>query len=331
MWDFITIGGTTRDISFFTAEGILLNNNRDLLRQKVLAFESGAKIKVDKFYYSFGGGAANAAVCLRNLGLRTACLGTLGADHEGLLIKKNLQARGIDTSLLQTIKDEESSSSFILIAPSGERIIFAQRGANTKMTISPKALAALKKTNNVYIASLAGNWQKNLRQVFSAIGHNSHHIFWNPGMTQYLGGVKPIANFLKKITVLSSNRDEILQLIMASPEYRHLSRKFLDQDENLAKLLYGLGPKIVVITLGTEGVIAYDGQKIYRRQIIKEKKRIDTTGIGDVFNSTFAAGLTLYNGDIDQALQLSLRNAAAKVTHLGAQNGLLQLSSKIKR
>lgn len=330
MYDFITIGGTTRDISFFTDQGIVLDNRQDLLRQKLLAFESGAKIKVDKFYYSYGGGAANAAVCLVNLGFKTACLAPIGTDDNGRFIVKNLRARGVGVNLLETVRGEESSSSFILIAPDGERIIFAQRGANTKMKINQSGLAALKKTNNVYIASLAGEWKYNLRQIFSAIGHNSHHIFWNPGMTQYLGGVKPIAGFLKKITVLSSNKDEALQLILASPQYRQLGRKFLNKEENLLKILHSLGPKIVVLTLGQAGVMAYDGQKLYRRAIVKGKKRVDTTGIGDVFNSSFAAGLTLYRGDIDRALGLSLKNAAAKVAHLGAQNGLLRLARPAK-
>jgi sugar/nucleoside kinase (ribokinase family) len=74
-----------------------------------------------------------------------------------------------------------------------------------------------------------------------------------------------------------------------------------------------------------EGVIAYDGRQIYRRSILREKKRVDTTGVGDVFNSSFAAGLVLYQGDIDRALRLGLKNTAAKVAHLGAQSGLLKL------
>lgn len=328
MYDFITIGGATRDVSFFTDQGVLFDNRRNILQQKVLAFESGAKIKVDKFYYSYGGGAANAAVCLSNLGLRAACLAPIGNDHDGELIAKNLRERGVGVDLLETVRGEESSSSFILIVPDGERIIFVQRGANTKMKISQPRLAALQKVSNVYIASLAGDWQNNLRRIFSAIGHNSHHIFWNPGMTQYLGGVQPIAGFLKKVTVLSSNKDEALQLILATPEYRRLGNKFLNREENLLKIMYGLGPKIVVLTLGKSGVMVYDGQKIYRRAIKKSEKQVDTTGIGDVFNSSFAAGLTLYQGNIDRALDLSLRNAAAKVAHLGAQNGLLRLARR---
>jgi len=49
-YQIITIGGATRDITFFTKEGILIDNHRDVLRQKLLAFEYGAKIRVDRFH-----------------------------------------------------------------------------------------------------------------------------------------------------------------------------------------------------------------------------------------------------------------------------------------
>lgn len=323
--DFITIGGTTRDISFFNDQGVLVDNCRGAFCRKLLAFEPGAKIKVDKFYYSYGGGAANAAVCLANFGFKAACLAPVGDDENGRWIVKNLQQRQVDVNLIQKIERTESGSSFILVSHSGERIIFAQRGANVKLKINRTDLDVLRKTKNVYIASLAGDWRGNLKKIFSVIGHNHHWVFWNPGMTQYLGGVKKIAAFLKRVTVLSSNQDEAIKLILASEKYENLSKRFLNQPENLVKILYELGPKIVVVTMGAAGVIAYDGHRIYRRAVLKEKRRVDTTGVGDVFNSSFAAGLILFKGDIDRALRLGLKNTAAKVAHLGAQNGLLRL------
>jgi len=325
MYDFITVGGTTRDVSFFTDKGKLIENCQDLLCQNLLAFESGAKIKVNKFYYSYGGGAANAAVCLNNLGLKTACLAPVGDDQNGRQIIANLRQHQVDTRLIEKIKGEESGASFILIAPSGERIIFAQRGANNHLLIDRRRLAVLKKVKNIYIASLAGDWRNNLKKIFSVAGKNGPRVFWNPGMTQYLGGFERIAPFLKKTSVVASNKDEVIQLVLASKGYGHLKKEFLNKAENLVKILHSFGPQIAVITLGMEGVIAYDGRQIYRRSILREKKRVDTTGVGDVFNSSFAAGLVLYQGDIDRALRLGLKNTAAKVAHLGAQNGLLKL------
>lgn len=324
IYDFITVGGTTRDISFFTDQGILIKNRRDIRHQNVLAFESGAKIKVDKFYYSYGGGAANTAVCLANLGFKTACLAPIGSDEDGQLIAKNLQKRGVDIRLIQKVEREDSGASFVLISPTGERIIFAQRGANNKLRISPKQLSNLRQTKNIYIASLSGNWLTEIKKIFSLVKVNGPRIFWNPGMTQYLQGVKKIAPYLKKVSVLASNKDEAIELVMTSSWHKHLGHKFLNNPENLIKIIHSFGPRVVVITLGSSGVIAYDGQKIYRRAIIEKRKPVDTTGVGDIFNSSFAAGMVLFSNNINKSLELGLLNTAAKVAHIGAQNGLIK-------
>jgi len=323
-YDFITIGGTTRDISFFTDQGVLLDNKQDVLRQKILAFESGAKIKVDQFFYSFGGGAANAAVCLANFGLKTACLAPIGDDENGRLIIKNLKNRQVDTKLIKKIKNIESGSSFILVSPSGERIIFAQRGANRYLNLTSKELKLVKNTKNIYLASLSGNWQANLRQIFLSVKKDGPKIFWNPGATQLAGGIDLLTEFMDKVEVLALNKDEAIELIVRSKGYAHLKSAYLNKTENLLKIIYSFGPKVVVITLGAAGVMAYDGRKIYQRQILKEKKRIDSTGIGDIFNATFAAGYSLYQANINKALDLSLKNASAKISHQGAQNGLIK-------
>lgn len=324
-YDFIMIGGATRDIAFFTDQGVLINNRQDVLRQKLLAFEYGAKLKVDKFYYAFGGGAANAAVCVANFNLRTACLAAVGADEGGRLIIKNLKGRGVETRFIETVKNEESGSSFILIAPSGERIIFGARGANKKLTITAADQKIIKQAKNIYIASLSGDWLSNLKKIFSSAGQNGSKIIWNPGATQYVGGIKKIASFVKKTTVFALNKDEAIELVLSSEKHRQLSNAFLNKTENLLKIIKSFGPQIVIITLGAQGVAAYDGKKIYRQTVVKEKKRVDTTGVGDIFNSSFAAGLEIYRGNINSALRLGLKNTAAKIAHFGAQNGLLKL------
>jgi ribokinase len=325
MYDFITIGGTTRDISFFTDQGVLLDNKQDILRQKLLAFESGAKIKVDKFYYSYGGGAANAAACLANFDLKTACLAPVGGDHNGRLIVENLKMRQVDTRLVQSVKKEESGSSFILIAPNGERIIFAQRGANNSLAITEKDVSYLRRTKSIYIASLSGEWLSNLRKIFSVVGGSGPNVFWNPGMTQFLGGADKLRKYLGKTTVLACNKDEALALVLNTNGYRKADQEELNKTENLIKIVHGFGPKIVVITMGSDGVMVYDGQRLYQYGILKETKRVDTTGVGDIFNSSFAAGWTLFQGNIDKAVHLSLQNAAAKVAHIGAQNSLIKI------
>lgn len=171
VYDFIAVGGATRDISFFTDQGLLLDNRRDLLRQTLLAFEYGAKIRVDKFYYTYGGGAANAAVNLANFGFKSACLAAVGADENGRAIIKNLKSRGVSTKLLKVLNDQDSGFSFILISE-GERIIFTERGANGLLAINNSDLKILANTKNIYLSSLSGNWLDILKKVFTVAQKN---------------------------------------------------------------------------------------------------------------------------------------------------------------
>lgn len=327
MFDFITVGGTTRDISFFTDKGILMGSGKNIFKEKLLAFESGSKIKVDKFYYSYGGGAANSAACLVNFGFKIACLAPVGTDRNGQLIVENLKARKIDTRLIQKVSNQESGFSFILIDPNGERIIFQQRGANINLAIGEKDVESLRKTKNIYIASLAGDWSGNLRKIFSVVdGKKSPTIFWNPGMTQLLGGADKIKRYLKRTTVLACNEDEALALILNTEGYKRTNNKVFKNVESLIHVIHSFGPKVVVITRGSKGVMVYDGKKLVSHGVLGGKKQVDTTGVGDIFNSSFAAGWILFKGDIDKTIHLSLQNVATKISHVGAQNSLLKIT-----
>jgi len=321
-FDFIAIGGATRDISFFTNSGVLFDNPKDILRQKLLAFEYGAKIRVDRFYYTYGGGAANVAVNLSNFGFKSACLATIGNDENGRAIIKNLKARGVNTKLVKTLVKEDSGFSFVLIS-GGERIIFTERGANAKLVISQSDLAEIKKAKNVYISSLSGNWLDVLKKVFTETTKSGAKVFWNPSEAQYASGLKKLAPFLKKTFVFVVNKDEATELAIISAGKKKLSREFLDDEKNLLKIIKDFGPRIVMVTSGSAGAHAYDGQNFYHQPSLKEKKRLDTTGVGDIFNSTFVAGLELYKGDIKKALYLGAKNTAAKIANLGAQSGLI--------
>jgi len=331
LYDFISVGGATRDIAFFTDQGILLDNHRDILRQKLLAFEYGAKIRVDKFYYTFGGGAANTAVNIAHFGFKTACLAAVGDDRHGRLIIDNLKERGVSARLIQKFKRTESGFSFVLIAPSGERIIFSERGANDRLQIGLKQTVLLRQTRNIYLSSLSGAWDKTARAIFALADFPGRRIYWNPGSAQYAAGLEKIGRFLKKTFVLFVNKDEAIELALSAAGRACPSNHFLNNTRNLLVAIKALGPQIVVITSGAGGVDAYDGRHFYHQAILKEKKRVDTTGVGDIFNSSFAAGLEIYQGNIKAALHLGIKNTAAKIAHLGAQNGLLNFRLPKKR
>jgi ribokinase len=325
-YDIISIGGATRDISFFTNEGLIINNPQDLLRQKLLAFEQGAKIKVDKFHYLFGGGAANAAVNFAKSGFKVACFIRVGRDNSGIAIRDNLKTKGVFVPFI--LKDDKLASgfSFILVNNGGERIIFSNRSANENLKLNKAMLSAASSAKYLYFASLPKNWQSIARPLFSL---EKPKIAWNPGTSQYSGGLKSIAWFLKRTNLFMLNHDEAIELVLSDDKYQGKTKAFYNKASNLLKIIKNYGPEIVVITQGKKGAKAFDGKKLYKQEVYKERKRVDTTGIGDAFNSSLTAAYYLTQGNLQKSLKIAARNAAYKISSLGAQNGLHDISKLI--
>ncbi|MDO8592228.1 MAG: PfkB family carbohydrate kinase [bacterium] len=317
-YDFITIGGATEDITFYTREGVLIDNKKDLTKQKLLAFEYGAKIKIDKSFSGFGGGAANAAVCLARLGFKTACLAAIGRDDRGQRILNNFKREGVDGALLQEVKNSATGFSFLLVGSDNEHICFSNRAANDELRIMNHEREIMEKAKWIYLTSQSGAWQKNLDKIFSVEGAK---IAWNPGHRQIIAGVKALGKYLKKTACLIVNKDEATELILSDKKYAALN---LNNQKNLLQPLMSYGPRMALITNGRHGADALVQGKIYHQPIVKEKRRVDTTGVGDAFGSSFVGGLELYGGDIKKALLLAAKNSAAEVSEQGAQNGLLK-------
>lgn len=327
-FDFVTIGGATEDITLYTDEGVMINNFQDVTRQKLIGFEYGAKLRIEKSKSTFGGGAANAAVNFANLGFKTAALLAVGDDIRGDGIVKNLKNRKVNTSSIVRIKKQESGFTFFVVCPDGEHVGFSSRAANQYLKIGPKEMKVLKDTKWVYITSLSGAWKPVLDKVFSV---KSLKIAWNPGSRQIEGGFRAMQRYLKKTTVLQMNKDEAIGLVLTDPEHARASNAFLNDTKNLLKILRQWGPEIVQVTEGKEGSSVYDGKNFYHQNILAEKKRIDTTGVGDCFGSTFTASLEYTGGDIQKSMYYGAKNTASVIGQPGAQNGLLTKSQLFSR
>jgi len=267
-YDFITVGGATEDIAFYTTEGILIDNKEDILRQKLLAFEYGAKLRIDKSYSTFGGGAANAAVCLATLGFKTATIVSVGNDDRGRRIINNFKSKNVDTGLIHESKGIETGFSFLMMGPNSEHVVFSNRAANTRLEITEKDIRSIEKSKWVYVTSLSGKWRSILKKVFSA---KDIMIAWNPGHMQLDAGVKEIGKYLKKTNILTLNKDEAIELVSSDTRYGGKSHDFLNDIKNLLSIIKAWGPRIVIITNGKFGADAYDGEKFYHVDILKEK------------------------------------------------------------
>lgn len=305
-FDIVSIGGATSDFMFYSGEGELISTS-NLTKQKLLAFEYGAKIIADKLYPTYGGGAANTSVSFSHLGLKSAIIAKVGLDDEGRKVVENLKKKGVDTSLVKYDKNNATAFSMILTVKGveNEHIIFAHRGASDILSAKDLALDKIK-TDWFYISSLPKiGWEGIMDSV---IKKTNSKIAWNPGSAQ-LKRISRMTKYLSKVELLMLNKDEALEF------------KKLKNIKGLIKHIKDLGPEVVVITDGANGAYAYDGKTYYFMKALKVKSA-DTVGIGDAFSSAFTSAL-VYGNNIKTALKWGVNNSASVVKKIGAQNGLL--------
>lgn len=300
----IVIGGAVEDVIFYTPDGKLIKQSGE----RLLAFAYDAKIRIERVFPAFGGGAANVAVTLARLGLKSLILACIGKDQRGTDILRNFKAQGVDISLIQKDSKIESGFSFVVIGPQKEHIVFSHRGANANLVFPPKQQKVLISADWIYFTSLSGAWKDIIKQTF-ALGRL---IAWNPGEVQ-LAELKFIKPYLKKTNILFLNQQEARELV----------GKNISDEKKLLSAVKSLGPQIVVITRGQDGAGAYDGKKFYHQGIIKEGKRVDTTGVGDAFNAAFLAGMISTDNNFQKSLLLGAHNAAGLISQPGSQNGLI--------
>jgi sugar/nucleoside kinase (ribokinase family) len=318
--DITTIGGATEDMMFYTEEAELIDNKNNLLKQKLIGFEYGAKLYSKEVYLTFGGGGANAAANFASLGLKTQSIIAVGYDNTGEAILQNLKQRKIATNLVQRVDKKNSGISAVInVGSFNEHVIFAYRGANECLDLSEKVVKKIK-TPWVYLTSLHATSTHRIEALFKHCQHKNIKIAWNPGHDQLKLGLKKLARLIAQTTVFDVNRDEALELLVSVKQ-----AQVKNNINFILKSLHAYGQKFTVVTDGARGAYVYDGQKVYFQAAFK-KKGVNTTGAGDAFGSAFVTGLIKYKDDVDKALKLAIINSNSVIMKIGAQVGILSVT-----
>lgn len=325
-FDVVTIGSAVKDITFYTDAGIVIPTPQNLISQRLLAFEYGAKILATDSFQGFGGGAANASITFARLGYKTAVVTCIGQDEAGKEIINNFKQEKVLTNFIQQDSKKPTALSFIIATAKKERehIVFTDRGADEYL------LCDLNKISKIhakwfYISSLCGKaCIKNLNEIFSFAKKKKTKIAWNPGSLQLQSGRRYLAPFLEQTEVLILNKDEAIELVLSGVTLGKKNPNHLNRPIYLLNILHEWGPKIVLITDGKKGAYAYGGKNIFKAKILNTKV-VDTTGVGDSFGSAFISGLIDTRGHIQKSLRWGIINSGSVVTKVGAQNGIVTL------
>lgn len=309
-FDVITIGTLVQNILLVGREDFENGSVED-----PFCFAPGSKTQYRDMYGEIGGQAANIAVSLARLGLKSALVAKVGKDNIGKQLVKELKEKKVSVTLIKQDLQHQTGCCVMVNGVKGEKMTLIHRGAAHKLQISDIPLSKLK-SKWVCISSQDGDVALLSRIAESAQKKNAKVAFM-PGQKELDQGLRDLLPVLRQVDLLALNREEAEQLT----GYRDVDMDVLIEAIGVAT------PGMIVVMDGSRGSYLtprVDNQSTIYFAPATNDNLIEQTGAEDAFLAGLIAGLTTDYDNIEQAMQLATVNAASALSDYGAQRGLLK-------
>jgi sugar/nucleoside kinase (ribokinase family) len=256
---------------------------------------------------SSGGAAGNVAAWLTRTDARSTIVSHVGDDPAGAAIVAEFDALGVSHGDL-VIQGETSGVVVVLVDSSGERTMFPDKGANSRLTVTD--LPDLGAFQAVYISGYAllnPLARDGVLEMIEKIKADGLPIYFDPASVGAMKDVadKELHNWFSMMDVLFVNEEESIYLT-GSVEIERALDYLLDFSQ------------VVVIKRGSAGAIAkargFDSISLPAVAATV----VDTTGAGDSFAAGFIASFSK-NRDLTAALQAGAELAAGCVAIVGGR------------
>lgn len=238
-----------------------------------------------------GGAPANLLTVASHMGYRTEFIGKVGKDMHGAFLKKTLEKENIGVSNLMEDDHYFTTLAFVAIDENGEReFSFARKpGADTQLRADELDKELLQNCRIFHFGSLSLTDQPAKDATVAAVtcakeagalisyDPNYRATLWS-SETEAAENMKSMISYADVMKV----SDEESLLLTGETTY-----------EAAADKLLAMGPKLIAVTLGSEGVLMATKEKKERIKGFSVQS-VDTTGAGDSFwGGTLSAYLSL--------------------------------------
>jgi sugar/nucleoside kinase (ribokinase family) len=283
---------------------------------------------IEKIEFSIGGGGTNTAFTFKNQGLTVAWCGAIGDDISGNEVKSELKKKGISTDFI-FLKKQRHTNYSVILSTKKERTILVYKGASGELREKDIPWQKLK-AKWFYLAPLSGKVASVFEPILNFAKSQAIKIAINPGNIQLSLPKTKLKKLLNFADILILNQEEA-SLATNLP---------YSKEKEIFKTLDDWVGGIIVMTKGPLGGIVSDGDWLYEYGILKTKKLVDRTGVGDAFGSGFTTSIIrsyhlksknyrLTPKNIEQAIQFGSANATSCLLKPGAKNGLLKKGEPI--
>ncbi len=269
-----------------------------------------------------GGVTANFCVAAARLGIQTGFAGAVGEDADGDWLINDFKHEGVDTTVCLKKHGMSTGVNFIFVVESsGEKsIIQSPYMQTTKISVEDvrnyKQYFASAKL--LHTTCLHPDITLEAMKIVKAAGGK---VSFDLESQIAIRGLDAFKEIFKHVDILLPNKLGAMTLTKA------------DTPEEAAQKFLEMGIKMVVITKGSEGAMAFekseDGYKEYSIPAFKIKP-VDTTGAGDTFCAAFLGSYVIKGKSIESSLKIANAAAAMKCLKLGARTGMPNENELIK-
>ena len=264
--------------------------------------QKGETISSDALHIFPGGKGLNQSVALGRSGISVSHAGAVGKD--GAFLLELLKESCVDTKYIQVLEGVQTGTAIIQNDKSGDNCIILYSGANHQITKEQIAntISDFEKGDFLVLQ----NEINGMESIMRVAEEKGLKIVLNPSPMNE----KILELPLQYVDYFVLNEVEAAQILGLD----NISEK---DGEKFVRELHDAYPRAkIVLTLGAEGSIYFDGEKLYRQRAYKTEV-VDTTAAGDTFSGFFIAGI-LRGDTLEQAMDTAARAAGIAISRPGA-------------
>jgi len=274
----------------------------------------GKLLETEPVEVTTGGIVSNSGIAMARLGMTVSAFSYVGNDQWATIIRGRYQAEGVQTDRLLTHPTGPTSTTAVLIDPSGERsfahCVGAPRLMDKAMFLDNLELFTQARMTLIGYYSLMPNLEKDLADVLRAIRQTGCQTALDAAGSG--GAMQPLDQLLPHLDVyVPSYAEACHQTELSDPQ------AIVDAFRSCG------APGLLGVKLGSRGALISPeaGQYIHVDAVTPPGPVVDTTGAGDCFYAGLLTG-SLRGMSPAQAGQLAAATGACCVTGFGATAGV---------
>lgn len=286
---------------------VIGSSNTDMVVKTSHLPAGGETVLGGTFFMNAGGKGANQAVAAARYGNRVVFVAKTGDDLFGKQVLKSLEQDNIVTDYVFVDKENPSGVALITIDSEAENCIVVASGANMALSPADIDVASEEIRNADVLLMQLESPVETVTYAAKMAAEAGVPVILNPAPAP----AEPLSEeLLKNLYLITPNRSEASRL-------SGIEVKDMESAYRAAKAIRDMGPKCVIITLGSEGSLLDDGAMPMRVEALKVEA-VDTTAAGDTYNGVLASVIAEGRSLIEAMREANVA-AAISVTRMGAQ------------